>query len=73
MRLFKVLFMLAIVSVTMVSLSTATMKYSKDTGQKCTYCHTGAPSKTTVNDVGKCFAANDHKLVDKCKDLAPKS
>jgi hypothetical protein len=65
MRLLKLLVALAIFCGSMVSLSTAKMEYSKKEGQKCSYCHTGAPSKTTLNDVGKCYAANDHSLA-KC-------
>lgn len=36
--------------------------YAAATGLPCTKCHTGAPGKATVNDFGKTFAANGHKL-----------
>jgi hypothetical protein len=36
--------------------------YAAATGMPCTKCHTGAPGKASVNDVGKTFAANGHKL-----------
>jgi hypothetical protein len=65
MRLLKVLVALAILCGSMVPLSTAKMEYSKKEGQKCSYCHTGAPSAKTINDVGKCYQANGHSLA-KC-------
>lgn len=36
--------------------------YAAATGLPCTRCHTGAPGKASVNDFGKTFAANGHKL-----------
>jgi hypothetical protein len=36
--------------------------YAAATGLPCTKCHTGAPGKASVNDFGKTFAANGHKL-----------
>jgi hypothetical protein len=65
MKLLKVLIALAIFSGSLVSLSSAKMEYSKKEGQKCSYCHTGAPSAKSLNDVGKCYQANNHSLA-KC-------
>jgi hypothetical protein len=47
--------------------SYAKPEYTKSEKKSCTYCHTGA-GKKELNDVGKCYAAHDHKL-DAC---APK-
>jgi hypothetical protein len=56
---------LAILSVSMISISTAKPEYAKKEGKKCTYCHTAA-GKPDLNDTGKCYKANDHSLA-KCK------
>jgi hypothetical protein len=49
------------------SLSFGKPEYTKKEKKACTYCHTAASSKE-LNDVGKCYAANNHSL-DTC---APK-
>jgi len=65
MRLLKVLVALAILSGSMISLSTAKPAYSQKEGKKCTYCHVTA-GKPDLNDTGKCYKENDHSLA-KCK------
>ena len=46
--------------------ATATQKYAKETGKKCTECHTKIPKKDEkdhhLSELGKKFAENDHKL-----------
>jgi hypothetical protein len=69
MKLFQVLVALAILSGSMISVSTAKMEYAKKEGKKCSYCHTGAPSAKSLNDTGKCYQANKHSLA-KCKATA---
>jgi len=64
MRLFQVLIALAILSGSMISISTAKPEYSKKEGKKCTYCHATA-GKPDLNDTGKCYKANNHSL-EKC-------
>lgn len=45
---------------------TATQKYAKETGKKCTECHTKVPAKgaadPNLTDFGKAFQKNGHKL-----------
>ncbi len=44
---------------------TATQKYAKETGKKCTECHTKVPKKgedPNLTDLGKAYQKNDHKL-----------
>ncbi len=65
MRLFQVLVALAILSGSMISISTATPAYAKKEGKKCTYCHV-TPGKPELNDTGKCYKAHDHSLAQ-CK------
>lgn len=45
----------------MSSLSFAKPDYTKKEKKACTYCHT-APSSKELNEVGKCYAANNHSL-----------
>ena len=54
MKLFQVLVALAILSGSMISISTAKPAYGKKEGKKCTYCHTTA-GKPDLNDIGKCY------------------
>jgi hypothetical protein len=46
--------------------SNASQKYAKETGKKCLDCHTKIPKKGDadhkLNEFGKKFAENDHKL-----------
>ena len=46
--------------------SNATQKYAKETGKKCLDCHTKVPKKGAkdhlLNELGKRFAENGHKL-----------
>ncbi len=48
-----------------------TAKYTKDTSKKCKFCHTSVPAKGAtdplLNDDGKKFKDNDHKLTDEQK------
>ena len=66
MKLFQVLAALAVLSGSLVMMSTSSAKpaYAKKEGKKCTYCHTAA-GKPDLNDTGKCYKANDHSLA-KC-------
>ena len=64
MKLFQVLVALAILSGSMISISTAKPAYAAKEGKKCTYCHVTA-GKPDLNDTGKCYAANGHSLT-KC-------
>ncbi len=46
-------------------LVTATPKYAKETGKKCTDCHVKIPKKgedPNLTNLGKAFQKNDHKL-----------
>ena len=70
MKLFQVLVALAILSGSMISISTAKPAYASKEGKKCTYCHVVA-GKPDLNDTGKCYAANDHSLA-KCAAPAEK-
>lgn len=49
----------------------ATAKYTKETGKNCKFCHTSVPAKGAtdplLNEDGKKFKANDHKLTDEQK------
>lgn len=49
----------------------ATLKYKRDTGKKCTFCHTGIPEAgdedPQLNDDGKAFEKNGYKLTEEQK------
>ncbi len=70
MKLVKSALILAATSVALFLLSinpsTATSKYAKETGKKCLDCHTKVPKKgdtdPQLNELGKKFAENGHKL-----------
>jgi len=51
--------------------ATGSAKFTKDTGKKCKFCHTGVPAKGAtdplLNDDGKKFKDNDHQLTDEQK------
>jgi len=65
MRYVKLLFVFVFTLIIVASFSLAKPEYSKKEGGKsCTYCHVKAGSKD-LNDVGKCYAKNDHSLA-KC-------
>lgn len=53
----------------------ATLKYKKETGKKCTFCHTGIPrpgdEDPQLNDDGKKFKANDYKLTEEQESRPP--
>jgi hypothetical protein len=67
MKLLRLLAALAILSVSMISISTAKPEYSKKEGKNCKYCHTALPAKAdNLNDTGKCYKDNNHSL-EKCK------
>ncbi len=65
MKLFRVLFVLSLISGSMISISTAKPEYSKKEGKNCKYCHV-TPGKPDLNDTGKCYKDNNHSL-EKCK------
>jgi hypothetical protein len=70
MKLVKSALVLAVASVVLFLLlikpSTATQKYSKETGKKCKDCHTKVPKKgdtdPQLTELGKKFVENGHKL-----------
>ncbi|MGA2984181.1 MAG: hypothetical protein ABSG32_10210 [Terriglobia bacterium] len=64
MRLFQILVALAILSGSLISISTAKPAYAKKEGKGCKYCHVAA-GKPDLNDTGKCYKDNDHSLA-KC-------
>lgn len=70
MKLFQVMLALAIVSGSMISVSSAKPEYAKKEGKSCKYCHVAA-GKPDLNDIGKCYKDHDHSL-EKCKDLEGK-
>jgi hypothetical protein len=65
MKLVQVLIALAILSGSIISISSAKPAYATKEHQKCTYCHVTA-GKPDLNDTGKCYKANDHSLAN-CK------
>lgn len=48
-----------------------TLKYKKETGKKCNFCHIGIPEKgdrnPQLNETGKKFKANGYKLIEEKK------
>lgn len=72
MKLLQVLFALAILSGSLISISTTSAKpaYAAKEHKSCTYCHVTA-GKPDLNDTGKCYKANDHSLA-KCAAPASK-
>lgn len=61
MKLFRGLFVIAIISGAMLTLATAKPEYAKKEGKPCTFCHVKAGSKE-LNDAGKYYKAHDHSL-----------
>lgn len=51
--------------------ASATLKYKKDTGKKCLFCHTGIPRQgdedPQLNADGKKFKENGYKLTEEQK------
>ncbi len=49
----------------------ATLKYKKDTGKKCVFCHTGIPKPgdedPQLNEDGKQFKRNNYQLTEEQK------
>jgi hypothetical protein len=49
----------------------ATLKYRKETGKKCSFCHTAVPKAgdedTKLNDDGRTFEENGFKLTEEQK------
>jgi hypothetical protein len=69
MRYVKLLFVFVFTLIIVASFSLAKPEYSKKEAKDgknlaCTYCHVKTGSKD-LNDVGKCYAKNDHSLA-KC-------
>jgi len=75
MRLLKVLAGLMLTLALFVGLYTytaeATLKYKKETGKKCSFCHTGIPKAgdedKKLNEDGTKFQENDYKLTEEQK------
>ncbi|MGH9339761.1 MAG: hypothetical protein ACRD1R_09290 [Acidobacteriota bacterium] len=46
----------------------ATLKYKRETGKKCTFCHTGIPESgdedAQLNEDGKKFKENSYQLTE---------
>jgi hypothetical protein len=74
-RLHRALLNICIVALIVFGLSClssmATLKHKKETGKKCTYCHTGIPEEgdpdPQLNKVGKKFKENGYKLTEEQK------
>ena len=54
-----------------------TLKYKKETGKKCTFCHTGVPNPgdedPQLNEDGKMFKRNGYKLTEEQKNRPPEA
>jgi len=61
MRLLKILFAVAILSGSLLTLATAKPEYAKKEGKTCTFCHVKMGSKE-LNDAGKYYKEHDHSL-----------
>ena len=61
MRLLKILFAVAILSGSLLTLATAKPEYAKKEGKPCTFCHVKMGSKE-LNDAGKYYKEHDHSL-----------
>lgn len=61
MRLLKVLFAVAILSGSLLTLATAKPEYAKKEGKACTFCHVKMGAKE-LNDAGKYYKEHDHSL-----------
>ena len=65
MRLFKLGLPAAIVAAGLILPTTASFakpEYTKTEKKGCVFCHT-AQGKKELNEVGKCYGANNHSLV----------
>ncbi len=61
MRLLKVLFAVAILSGSLLTLANAKPEYAKKEGKPCTFCHVKMGSKD-LNDAGKYYKEHNHSL-----------
>ncbi|UCF36507.1 MAG: hypothetical protein JSU96_17055 [Acidobacteriota bacterium] len=54
-----------------------TLKYKKDTGKKCLFCHSGIPQPNDedpqLNEEGKKFKENGYQLTKEQQELPPES
>jgi hypothetical protein len=69
MRAFRLVLPAAILVTGLFVATTASFakpEYAKKESKKCVVCHT-AMGKKDLNDIGKCYAKNDHSLA-KCEE-----
>lgn len=72
MKVFRISVLTAVLGTFFLMLATvdigATLKYKKETGKKCTFCHTGIPEAgdedPQLTEDGKKFRDNDYKLTE---------
>lgn len=54
----------------------ATLKYKKETGKKCSFCHTSVPEPgdedPKLTEEGRNFVKNGYKLTEEQKKLPPR-
>lgn len=75
MKALRISILTAILGIFLLMLATvdtrATLKYKKETGKKCTFCHTGIPETgdedPQLTEDGKKFRDNDYKLTEEQK------
>jgi hypothetical protein len=67
-KILGVIILLALLVPLFQASSQASLKYKKETGKKCTFCHTGIPKKgdedPQLNPDGQKFKANNYKLTE---------
>lgn len=75
MKVLKFSVLIAILGAFLLMMATvdtrATLKFKKETGKKCTFCHTGIPESgdedPQLTEDGKKFRDNDYKLTEEQK------
>lgn len=70
-KILGVIILLALLVPLFQASSHASLKHKKETGKKCTFCHTGIPEKgdedPQLNPDGQKFKENNYKLTEEQK------
>ena len=65
------LFLNVLLLILLQASATATLKFKRETGKSCTFCHVEVPKQGSkdplLNEEGQMFKANDYKLTEEQK------
>lgn len=67
----SLVFLALLLGLSWVGSAGATLKFKKETGKKCVFCHTGIPKQgdedPQLNEDGKTFKKNGYRLTEEQK------